>query len=152
MSYLIKRIYDKISQFGDGDTEFYTGDIERLCKKLEKMKRQRDYQIKSMALSWKGLHFHRIQENKDQEHIGWNNPEKSFAAEWKALGDSHLTTILSSDACGLKLKSNYKARVIANTLMQWLGSNVGMSFLKQSLTREGFEIVKIKNDDKSTIS
>jgi len=44
----------------------------------------------------------------------------------------------------IDLKINNRDRMIAATVMQWLGSNVGMSFLHEALGQCGYKIVSDK--------
>ena len=153
MKYLIQKLCDKIEEFGDGDLEFETRDIQHVLKRLEKLERNRDAQIKSLAHRRQGLHFHRIQENEDHEDdLKWNKTERAFYREWRALDDRQLEGLLHSDTSGLSLKTNYKAKVIAATLMQWLGSNLGWEFMQRALKREGYRIVKIEPDEQENLA
>jgi len=43
---------------------------------------------------------------------------------------------------GFLLKINDRDRLIAATLVQWMGTNCGLSFLREALSKSGYKIVK----------
>lgn len=94
--------------------------------------------------------------------IKFNDRELSFAAEWDKendkswnCGTNHYHGILQdlfieqttkfpfSHKWFVKLISK-RERMIVATVIQWLGSNVGMCFLGKALSRCGYKIVKVK--------
>lgn len=138
---LIEKLKSEISEFGDGTTEFHTRDIAYLIDYLEKLKK-RDV-INYLGLQDKGVNHNRIDENKINEHLDWNNPEKSFSFQWQKEQSKNLSNLLMNNSLGIKIKTTPKTRIIAATIIQWLGSNIGMNFLKTVLKEEGYEIKKI---------
>ena len=75
------------------------------------------------------------------------NPlEKRFAVEWqKANGGSRtlLAWICATSENGTPYEPPEEQRVVANTLIQWLGTNVGQVFLETVLrSREGRVFLK----------
>lgn len=48
--------------------------------------------------------------------------------------------ILSREVCHLKITN--RDRLISATVIQWLGTNCGFCFLKESLSKAGYDIVK----------
>lgn len=89
----------------------------------------------------KGIHQNRIEENLLMEKYNWNNPEKTFAFEWREES-KHLNTLFTNRGLDLELKVDSKTRFISATIIQWLGSNIGWSFLQRVLDKEGYKIVK----------
>lgn len=104
-----------------------------------------------------GIHAHRLNEH--------NPREVAFAAQWDQELEYHdILQTLCSQACGRNdegavrvfdpfgvLYRRYpvgaiteRDRVIAATLIQWLGSNVGLAFVTESLRRCGYVIEKKK--------
>lgn len=43
------------------------------------------------------------------------------------------------------LKITFRDRLIVATVIQWLGTNCGLCFLREALKKAGYEIVKIKD-------
>jgi hypothetical protein len=106
-----------------------------------------------------------IQSYKDEQNFGimWertktNNREAAFSEEWYehnkiktfmnwgygALQD----LFIDRDKMDRKIfiyEITKNDRVIVATVIQWLGTNIGFSFLERALKRCGYEIVKIKN-------
>ncbi len=106
------------------------------------------------------------------EHVGiWtnrleakaNNPrEVAFAEQWqkenKVYTDLDLPILQELFIKGNRHESIFAkveiiekidqrdARIVA-TVMQWLGSNCGMSYLHESLAKCGYKIVKIPRED-----
>lgn len=76
----------------------------------------------------KGIHSWRLQ--KDQ-----NNPrEVAFAESWERLQRSsplHSLLCASNDNIDRKSNASDRDHIVAATVIQWLGSNCGMSFLQQ---------------------
>lgn len=102
-----------------------------------------------------GLHSDRLKPDRD------NPREVAFAEQWGWENRHHdllnqlLMVPCSSDdpeRCGYsggfgayKMPCSFpgdRDRRIAATLMQWLGSNVGFSFLQEALAKCGYKIVK----------
>lgn len=100
-----------------------------------------------------GLHTNRLTKEAG------NPREVAFSEEWKSLHEFHdHLAMLMQIQCDRNdperihdwgLGTNTKPglgeitdrdRIIAGTIAQWLGSNVGMSFIKQSLKRCGYRI------------
>ena len=52
--------------------------------------------------------------------------------------------ILARTICHLRI--NNRDRLIAATVIQWLGTNVGFCWLKEALKNAGYKIVKIEDD------
>lgn len=73
---------------------------------------------------YQGLHTYRFKENPDEE---------KFATVWaeicKLSDDRHLSYLMSLDNDGNEPISD-RDRLIANTIIQWLGSPCGQYFLK----------------------
>lgn len=107
-----------------------------------------------------GIHAHRLNEH--------NPREVAFAAQWDQ--ESEYNNILQSlctqecsrddegavrvfDPFGGKYRRypvgavTERDQIIAATLIQWLGSNVGMAFLRDSLRRCGYVIEKRKTSE-----
>ena len=104
--------------------------------------------IKKNGSKNRGMVYHRIAENKK---YNYNNTEEAFIKRWnqKRVGESkHLPTLFSfiekDNKVKRKLKITFRERFIVATIIQWLGSNCGICFLKESLRDAGYEIVKIK--------
>lgn len=82
-----------------------------------------------------GLHASRLK--KDQ-----NNPrEVAFAEQWQKENDegqilSWLLSRNSEQKQSIKSKPSERDIEVAATVIQWLGSNVGMSFLEEAIRRE----------------
>lgn len=77
----------------------------------------------------KGLHSHRLQP-------GQNNPrEVAFAEQWdfEQVNNQILNSLVG---LGPHKEITDRDKEVAATLMQWLGSNVGMSFIIESMRRE----------------
>ena len=100
-----------------------------------------------------GLHAFRLSPNAD------NPREVAFATQWDYEIEHHdiLKTLLEVPAtdddpegehcmwCGkakypLGREPTERDRIIAATLMQWLGSNVGLSFVREALNRVGYDV------------
>ena len=98
--------------------------------------------------------------------LNQHNPrEVAFAQEWDKENDSgwnsgtnHGHGILQDLFVGCspvfpfthkwyELKINRRERMIVATVIQWLGSNCGMSFLDCALKKAGYKIVPIKTDN-----
>lgn len=86
-----------------------------------------------------GLHTNRLTKAAD------NPREVAFAEEWEkenSLSHHNRPTIehlLGGPGC-----VGVRDSTVAATVVQWLGSNVGMSFLRNALGRVGMEIVEKK--------
>jgi hypothetical protein len=105
-----------------------------------------------------GLHTRRLQANAD------NPREIAFSDQWRREHEHHdLLGLLFSVPCAkddpevqnghaLSPWSGYyklplgtpteRDRVIAATLIQWLGSNIGMGLIEQALEKCGYKIVR----------
>ncbi len=97
-----------------------------------------------VAIKHEGLHAHRLRPDRG------NPREQVFAKLWaKENGRPHtrhqlLAYLLHSDTDGLVQYWNLtqEEATIAATGVQWLGSNVGWSFLLDRLEECGYEIVE----------
>jgi hypothetical protein len=68
-----------------------------------------------------------------------NNPrEVAFAREWQK---EHAQSDMLAQLCE-PVAVDHHVRIARGTLVQWLGSNVGMSFLREALGKCGYEIVQ----------
>ena len=100
-------------------------------------------EIKKLGRQNKGVRFGRIAENKKHKY---NDTEEAFYKAWRGedgyrYGEArHLTNLLSSKSSGIIIKPTMRERVIVATIIQWLGSNCGMGFLKDVLSRCGFTL------------
>jgi hypothetical protein len=102
-----------------------------------------------------GIHAHRLNEH--------NPREVAFADQWDQELEYHdiLQSLCSQecsrdaegavrvfDPCGCNYKRypvgaiTERDRIITATVIQWLGSNVGLAFLQESLRRCGYDVVK----------
>jgi arginyl-tRNA synthetase len=144
MQHLKEKLQDQISQFGDGETEFNTRDIQYLLERIDELEKTHSV-IDYLGNQNKGLHHNRIDENLAMKEYDWNNPEKTFAHSWRSEA-KHLETLLSNNNLNLKIKVTNEIRVSVATVMQWLGSNIGWEFLNSTLKKEGYKIVKITDD------
>lgn len=100
-----------------------------------------------------GLHAERLKPDRD------NPREVAFIEQWHLehihhdlLGlllrvpcaEDDPDVVVKWDTCGAwKLplgEPTERDRIVAETLVQWLGSNVGLSFLREALNRSGFEL------------
>lgn len=82
-----------------------------------------------------------------------DNPrEVSFAERWAEENNERM---LAGDSfgCTLEVLLGRKATQLdatsAATLMQWLGSNVGFSFMEESLRRAGYKIQRLPGRSES---
>jgi hypothetical protein len=80
-----------------------------------------------------------------------NPREVAFADEWieqnrsftnAACETATLGVLLSSSRDGYWTECSERDEMVAATIIQWLGSNVGFSFMEQALGRCGLKIVK----------
>ena len=99
-----------------------------------------------------------IIENLEQYNVGlflertkFNDIEKAFSDEWEKenkilihmnQGRGTLQNLMYEDGKAL-FHITKNDRVIVATIIQWLGTNIGFSFLESALRRCGFKIVKI---------
>lgn len=113
-----------------------------------------------MCSQVRGISSHRLKPNAG------NPREIAFMDQWdyENENDRDLLSALMIEPCdgddpdrvtgfrGDRLGQHYKRplgqttlrdRIVAATVVQWLGSNVGMSFLEMALKRCGYKIVKI---------
>lgn len=146
MKRLKNKIISQIEQFGDGETQFHTRDIEALLNHIDKLeKKNKHYNvINYLGSQDKGINYNRIEENKIQKEYNWDNPEKSFHLEWRENNAKGLSSLLNNAPMRIQVKVTSKTRLIAATIIQWLGSNIGMAFLRSALEREGYQITKIE--------
>lgn len=95
-----------------------------------------------------GLHANGLTEAAD------NPREVAFAQEWHCensrerygIGTSRSTLgyLLGDGTLHGAIHPSDRDSTVSATVVQWLGSNVGMSFLRNALARFGMEIVKKK--------
>ncbi len=99
-----------------------------------------------------GAWFHRT-----EEYWGQPNREKALSDLWKAenkpnpvvdFGTGILQGLFTKIDCmfphyNLIMKVTNRDRYIAATVIQWLGSNVGLAFLDRALRRAGFKVVRV---------
>lgn len=85
-----------------------------------------------------------------RERTEWNSLEKAFADKWEELnktsyGDEidHLQHLF--DNPGHFHNVSASERFVVATIVQWLGTNCGFSFLSSVLRKEGMRIVDVKN-------
>ena len=100
--------------------------------------------IKRRGSKNKGLLHNRIAENKKHKY---NDTEEAFINRWndKVIGESkNLNAMFVNNQLNKRLKITLRDRFVIATIIQWLGSNCGMCFLKESLGKAGYEIVKKK--------
>lgn len=72
-----------------------------------------------------------------------NPREVAFAEQWKHENDKHGFPVLDAliPPTG-RFNLDQETAEIAATIIQWLGSNVGFSFLRTALDKCGFKIVE----------
>lgn len=93
--------------------------------------------------SYKGNSAHRLA-------VAQENPrERAFAEEWVKENQGFMTKC-ETRTLGMLLSTRpnewqrptERDEIVAATVIQWLGSNVGFSFVEQALARCGYRIVK----------
>lgn len=82
-----------------------------------------------------GLHTNRLTKAAD------NPREVAFAEEWEKENSSAFHNRPTLEYL-LGMPAGIRDTTVAATIVQWLGSNVGMSFLRNALGRVGLEIVE----------
>lgn len=90
----------------------------------------------------KGIRHRRIEENILEEKYNWNNPEKTFSYKWRTDHSKSLQTLLSNGQEELNIEVTDEIRCVAATIIQWLGTNIGMEFLRSTLKLEGYTLKK----------
>jgi len=83
--------------------------------------------------------------------------EKGFVEQWERENQNTdmvrcllnkprgIIGVIQTPYDGLPLEEiSERDRVVAATIVQWLGSNVGWSFIEEALGRSGFQIIKTK--------
>ncbi len=112
--------------------ESYTISEEQLLEKCEKL----DISNKSIvANSFLGNSFKRLcRKNYFTKEISRNNLEKEFASEWiyrnnktsqNGSGKEYLADQILGKPC------NNDELILISTVIQWLGTNVGMDFIEK---------------------
>lgn len=114
------------------------------------------YKIEAKQISNPIAYFGKKNRGYTYRRVFYNVREKGFADEWekensKQRGVNFGYGILQDLFCerdgirGVTTKFwiTYKERYIVATVIQWLGSNCGMSFLHEALKRSGYKITKI---------
>lgn len=101
-----------------------------------------------------GVYYERIAKNRKH---GFNDTEEAFLKTWNARGmrssrDRIYGVNLFSFLCrpekpefGLK-KVTWRDRLVAATIIQWLGSNCGICFLRTALQSCGYDIVPVEKE------
>ena len=93
----------------------------------------------------KGLFHNRIEENLAMEKFDWNNPEKTFAFMWQKIQEKgFLDGFFNNKSMDLRLNVTDRDRLVCASVIQWLGTNIGQSFLNEVLEKEGKVIVDIQ--------
>ena len=101
-------------------------------------KAELDRLVKNRGSKNRGARYERIKQNKKHN---FNSTEEAFYTEW--LKESkHLRTLVSPTDSNMKMKITNRDRMIAASIVQWLGTNCGMGFLHKVLGDCGQEIVK----------
>lgn len=92
------------------------------------------------------------------ERVKYNEREKAFQEQWLKENEpiswinngggilQDLCTNYNNEIESWKRRSiivNNQERMIVATVIQWLGSNIGFSFLEESLKKCGYKITKI---------
>lgn len=103
---------------------------------LKKIKLER--LIKTRGSKNRGARYERINENKRHNY---NDTEEAFYDEW-IKQSRHLSTLISPRDPDMKIKVTTRDRIVAASIVQWMGTNCGMGFLHAVLARCGKEIVK----------
>ena len=89
----------------------------------------------------RGFLYHRIAENKKYH---FNNTEEAFFKNWDNLNmkgkNPKFMDLLFRDKHD-KIKMTVRDRFVVATVIQWLGSNIGMCFLRDVMKDSGLEIV-----------
>jgi hypothetical protein len=112
-------------------------------------------------MSVKGLHVRRLNEHNprevafaaqwDQEHE-WRDVLQSLCSPECDPDDKGAVRVWNPGSLtGYRLfplgETTERDRIIAATVVQWLGSNVGMSFLHEALGRCGYRVEKKKDTE-----
>lgn len=98
------------------------------------------------------MYYERIAENRKH---GFNTSEEAFIKTWnqRSMRGTHgrvhglnLFELFRNKDLEKNLTVNWRDRLVAATIIQWLGSNCGMSFLKAALSACGYAIVPLKEE------
>jgi hypothetical protein len=82
------------------------------------------------AVKYKGMHTHRFRDNPEEERfaIAWDEQNRH---------GNNLAHMLDTRHSGRPVEPSDRDRVVASTVIQWLGSPVGQAFLRDlGYTRE----------------
>lgn len=102
------------------------------------------------GIKHEGLHVYRLAE--DQE----NPLEQIYARRWREENGSHLHLLISLLSDGRKIdpfslwsepplmEVTQNIATAVATVVQWLGSNVGQSFVQEALREHGYVLVERK--------
>ena len=113
----------------------------------------------------KKVEFEKLIESNGSKNLSWrsdrlkfnsNDIENAFSSHWKkenerVIGISYGEGILQNlffdivnkyNDIECMLEINNRDRLVAATVIQWLGTNVGFCFLKETLSDAGYKIVK----------
>lgn len=133
--------------------------VNKLAERLEEHGLYLDYEkVESIAYEF-------LREHKDEQNVGVmlyrtkNNPrEKAFSEQWHEdnkiktymnygnglLQDLFVQVDKDTQRRRLIYEITKNDRAIVATVIQWLGTNIGFSFLESALLRCGYRITKIK--------
>lgn len=89
--------------------------------------------VKSRGYMDRGLSYERISENRKHKY---NQSEEAFIKEWKR--ESRMLRPMFSSK---KVSITVKDRFVAATIIQWLGSNCGLAFLRSALNKCGYDMI-----------
>jgi hypothetical protein len=134
---------------GDNHEEYLTAmnkakEIEKLLREDE-MEQTLEDVVKNRGSKNHGMFHERIAENAANVKRNWNQTEGAFIENW-TVGSGSYAKRLGQLFMNARIKERFKItnrdRFVAATVIQWLGSNCGMAFMKEALGKCGFEIVK----------
>lgn len=104
--------------------------------------------LKSKTLGKRYIGFHNNRLNSD------NPREKAFSklwkqentnCTWKNRGHGILQDLFIDDDKSWHHTMSSNDKMIASTVIQWLGSNCGLAFIEQALKECGYKVVQIKD-------
>lgn len=130
-----------IEQESDSVIELEVSVVKEIINTMKELERYNQDAIDYLASTNSGLYHHRIEENLVMKEFDWNNREKTFAFMWKGQSKM-LESFFINKNKKIKIDVDNKIKVAVATVIQWLGSNVGWSFLENVLDKEGYKIIK----------
>lgn len=83
-----------------------------------------------------GLRHERLAQNRKH---GFNESEQAFRDAWNQFHDKDVNNIIGP-ARRPRIRITPRERVIVTTVIQWLGTNVGIGFLHVALGRCGYKL------------